>query len=134
MSEKKLTEEFKAAFLDMLQQLPIKSQICRVMGINYKTVDRAQREDPEFDKEVRAAMEIGYDTLEAEAWRRAATGIKEPIHYKGMKVDEVNKYSDKLLMFLMKGYRPKKFNPGLKVEGGDGNKVSLSFHIGDSDE
>ena len=47
--------------------------------------------------------------LEAEAWRRAHDGIEEPILYKGQVVTHVRKYSDLLLMFLLKGLRPEKF-------------------------
>ena len=67
--------------------------------------------------------------LEAEVIRRGAHGIDEPVFYQGKVVGQIRKYSDNLLMFMLKGLRPAKFrdnyNP-LAVVGGD-VKISLSI-------
>ena len=58
-----------------------------------------QREkDPEFRKLWDIAIEAGTDELEEEATRRALSG------------------SDRLLMFVLKGRRPKKFRENIKFE------------------
>ncbi len=46
------------------------------------------------------------EALEAEARRRAQDGVDEPVHYQGKKVDTIRRYSDTLLIFLLKARRP----------------------------
>ncbi len=46
------------------------------------------------------------EALEAEARRRAQLGVDEPVHYQGKKVDTIRRYSDTLLIFLLKARRP----------------------------
>ena len=62
------------------------------------------------------ALEEATDLLEAEARRRALTGIDEPVFYKGKVVGSTKKYSRPLLMFLLEAHRPQKFRDGVKVE------------------
>lgn len=46
------------------------------------------------------------DKLQAAAIKRAVDGVKEPVYYQGNKVGTIKKYSDPLLMFLMKAHSP----------------------------
>ena len=46
------------------------------------------------------------DKLQTAAIKRAVDGVKEPVYYKGEKIGSVKKYSDPLLMFLMKAHAP----------------------------
>ena len=134
MTAKKITEDFKEAFLDMLGQLPNITAVCRLMGITTSTVHRERHKDAAFDLGIKAAVEEGYDVLEEEARRRAAEGVLEPVYYKGEVVGEIRKYSDQLLTFLLRGYRPKRFNPGAKLSCGDGQKVTMTFNIKEEGE
>ena len=67
-------------------------------------------EDPEFEDQWDEAIEAAADVLEAEARRRAVDGI-EVRHYDrdGKLVSTEHKYSDTLLIFLLKGVRPNKY-------------------------
>ena len=50
------------------------------------------------------------DILEAEAHRRAVEGVEEPVGwYKGQAGGTVRRYSDVLLMFLLKGVLPERY-------------------------
>lgn len=62
------------------------------------------------------AVDEGADVLEAEAFRRAVKGVEEPIYHNGHAIDTVWKYSDTLLIFLLKGRRPEKYRDNYKVE------------------
>lgn len=55
------------------------------------------------------ATEMAGDRLEEEARRRAVDGVEEPVFYLGEQVSTVRKYSDTLLIFLLKGARPTKY-------------------------
>ena len=65
--------------------------------------------------------------LEAEARRRAAIGVDEPVFYKGKVVGHIRKYSDNLLMFLLKAHWPEKFrdNYGVEHSGPSGGPVKV---------
>ena len=75
-----------------------------------------RRHSEDFAAQWREALEEGSDLLDAEARRRAVTGIDEPVFYKGEVVGSITKYSDSLLMFLLRAHRPQMFRDGGKVE------------------
>lgn len=87
-------------------------------------VHRLRREDEDFAKAWEEAVDAAADVLEEEATRRAVEGVEEPIFYKGEIAGYKTNYSDQLMMFLLRGLRPGKFNP----KQGDTN-VNLKFGI-----
>lgn len=96
--------------------------------------------DPTYQKAFDLAQREADDYLEAEARRRALDGIDEPVIYQGELMGEkveyndtpeknhfipltVKKYSDTLLIFLMKGARPEKYRDNHRHEiSGPGGK------------
>lgn len=62
--------------------------------------------DTEFAEAFDHAKAIGLEVLKDEAHRRAFDGVLEPLHYQGEVFDHVRKYSDTLLMFLIKQADP----------------------------
>ena len=54
-------------------------------------------------------MENAADLLEEEARRRAHDGVDEPVWFQGVQCGTVRKYSDTLLIFLLKGAKPDKY-------------------------
>lgn len=131
MAKKKTTPEFKAAFLAMLAELPNITVVSKLLGISPSNVSVARRADPEFDEAVLEAINQGYDMIEEEARRRAVEGVLTPVFYEGEEVGQVRKYSDQLLVMLLKGYKPKKFNRGVtaKFDGGGAEKITMTFDI-----
>ena len=63
------------------------------------------------------AREGAADTLEAEARRRAIEGVEEPVFHKGEQVGTLRKYSDVLLIFLLKGARPERYRDNYQRAG-----------------
>lgn len=84
-----------------------------------------RKEDPEFAEAWDNALEDGFDDLEAEARRRALEGYDEPVYHGGEQVGFVRRYSDTLLIFLLKGARPEKYRERYDVK----NKVQGSLNI-----
>lgn len=76
--------------------------------------------DKAFAEAAKAALEEAADLLELEARRRAADGVLEPVFYRGRKVALVKRYSDTLLIFLLKGIRPEKFRERHELSGPGG--------------
>ncbi len=77
--------------------------------------------DEKFAAQFKDAIEDGTDTLETEAYRRAVLGWDEEVYGKGpqghvVQVGTVHKYSDNLLITLLKGRRPQyKDNPRIDL-------------------
>jgi len=64
------------------------------------------------------AVNQGTDVLEAEALRRAKDRFNEPRFYEGDVCGHVRKYSDTLLIFLLKARRPEKYQGRIATGSG----------------
>jgi len=72
-----------------------------------------------YAKRFEEAKIAATDALVAEARRRAVQGVEEPIFYKGELVQTIRKYSDTLLIFLLKGALPEIYRERYEISGGD---------------
>jgi hypothetical protein len=66
-------------------------------------------EEIDFKDKFDKAAKLGTGLLEDEAVRRATQGVTEPVYYKGKRVGGVKKYSDTLLIVLLKAHAPEKY-------------------------
>jgi hypothetical protein len=89
---------------------------CKRLSINRLTVYLLAKRDPEFDKQMREALQIGYDGWEDEAARRAFEGTEQPIYSQGIVVGSTRQYSDRLAEFLLKGAKAEKYNAPTKMQ------------------
>jgi len=65
--------------------------------------------DPKYAEAFEVARESACQALEDEARRRAVEGVREPVYYEGEVCGHRQRYSDVLLMFLLKGANPEKY-------------------------
>ena len=102
---------------------------CRMAGVSRATVYRHRNRSARFARRWDDAVEDTVDVLEAEARRRAVSGVDRPVYYRGAVVGSAREYSDNLLMFLLKTLRPEKYRErfdvkrlieGLKAHADDG--------------
>ena len=98
---------------------------CNAVAISRQALYAHKKKNPDFAEEWSSAIDAGSDKLEDEALRRAHDGVDEPVFYQGEIVGHVRKYSDTLLMFLLKGRRPQKYRDHLRAEvtGKDGEPI-----------
>ena len=82
-------------------------------GFSYGFAYKWRYADPEFAARWQEAYEAGTDALEDAARRRAVTGVETPVYYGGKKIGETRKYSDALLMFLLRSRRPERYRERL---------------------
>lgn len=96
-------------------------------GISRGHLDRIRNKYPKFGKKVLEAIEAGTDALEDEAVRRASAGVDEPVFYQGEQCGTVRKYSDSLLIGLLKARRPHKFreNHSHEMFGPEGGPIEV---------
>jgi hypothetical protein len=90
-------------------------------GMSRRAAYEWREAEPDFAADWDVAQEQGTDALEDEARRRAAEGTDEPVFYQGKACGAIRKYSDTLLIFLLKARRPEKFreNPPPSAGGID---------------
>lgn len=103
--QKKSTRR-QTAFLEALAMGLSIREAAETVGVGLRTVYTWRSEDADFAAGWELAYEQGADALFVEARRRAVDGTSEPVYYKGELVGTIQKYSDPLLMFLMKSRDP----------------------------
>lgn len=79
--------------------------------------------DPEYQQAFEQARETAIEVLEAEAVRRAVLGRDEPVYFQGKVVGRIQRYSDILLIFLLKGARPEKYRDRHEFTGAGGRPL-----------
>lgn len=119
----------KAAMIQALCRTGIVGEAAREVGIHRDTHYEWVKQDPKYAAEVEHAMESAIDLLEAEAKRRAYEGVEEPVYQGGKQVGTIRKYSDTLLIFLMKGARPEKYRDRQQIEQTVSGSVTLNVVI-----
>ncbi len=85
------------------------------VGVGRRTVYDWLAKDAEFREAFAEAEQQAIDSLEREAVRRALDGTDEPVYQGGKQVGSIRKYSDTLLIFLLKGNRPSKYRERVDV-------------------
>jgi len=91
---------------------------CEVARVGRSSHYRWLAKDPGYREAFDVAKECAADLLESEAYRRAVHGVEEPVGwYKGKPGGVVRKYSDVLLIFLLKGLRPEKYRERVELRG-----------------
>ena len=112
----KLTFKKRTAFLSALAEYGNVTQAADKAGVNRVYLYEVRAEDKAFKKEWEEAARYGALRLEDEARRRAIEGWEEPVWHKGMECGTVRKYSDTLLIVLLKAHHPEKYAERNKTE------------------
>jgi hypothetical protein len=123
MKKLKLTRERQQRFLKALAEAGIVTVAVEFAGTSRTRVYELHKRDTAFAEAWEEAEEQAADALEAEAWRRAVAGVPEPLVSAGrvMRDDDgqplaIRRYSDTLLLALLKARRPERFKDRAVVE------------------
>lgn len=111
--------DWEETFFAVLAESGNVSKACRQAGIDNSLPHHKRRRDPRFAAQWQEVEDVVAASLETEAIRRARDGVDEPVWYKGAEVGTVRKYSDSLLLALLRRFKPDEYNLPTKV-GGDG--------------
>lgn len=121
-----LTPKKQRAFLRALNSGLTVRDAAKEIGITSVSLYALRKRDEDFALAWEEAYEQGTDILEKEAERRAVKGVKEGIYHQGKRIATVRKYSDVLLIFLLKGRRPRKFRDNVDItSGGESMNTAL---------
>lgn len=120
------TETAKERFLELFVQTAHFHRTCQILGLVPRTVYHWIHYDEEFKEEYEIAKGLGGILLEDEAVRRAIYGVDEPVYQGGKFVGYVRRYSDMLLVTLLKGNMPEKYRENWKgtLTDGSGNPLA----------
>jgi hypothetical protein len=123
MKKLKLTRDRQKRFLEALAETGIVSVAVEIAGTSRTRVYELRKRDAAFAKAWEWAEETAADALEAEAWRRAVNGVQEPLVSAGKVVRDddgqplaIRRYSDALMLALLKARRPERFKDRAVVE------------------
>jgi hypothetical protein len=119
----RLTRERRQRFLTALAETGIVSAAVTIAATSRTRVYELRKRDAGFAAARDEAEERSADSLEAEAWRRGVDGVPEPLVSAGKLVCDddgqplaIRRYSDHLLLALLKARRPEKFKDRAVVE------------------
>jgi len=126
-SQVKISRRKRNAFLRALSISGKVAESSRSAGYTDSTyLQKLRATDEEFAKQWDLALESAADSLEDEAVRRATEGVLEPHYHKGEVVGYTKKYSDQLLIFLLKALRPDKFRETVNVDATLKGKLGIA--------
>ena len=123
MSRTDRTDKKRQKFLDALAETASVVSACDISNVPRRTAYDWRKADASFAEAWDSALDVGTDALEDEAVRRAYSGWNEPVHYQGVQTSTIRKYSDTLLIFLLKGRRPEKYKERQEVTGANGKPL-----------
>ncbi|MGC8517924.1 MAG: terminase [Steroidobacteraceae bacterium] len=101
-----ITEEATQVFLMTYARTGSVTQAAQVSGVARSTWFEARKQSKELAAAWKEAHDIHKESLVDEAVRRAKDGWDEPVFYQGAQCGTVRKFSDNLLMFLIKQRDP----------------------------
>lgn len=121
----KARRDWKPAFLKAFRESANVRAACEAAKISRKHVYRTRETDREFADLWDEAEADACDILELEARRRAVEGVAEPVFGslgRGMpsgKIGTIIRYSNTLLMFLLRAHNPGKYGDRVRNENVD---------------
>ncbi|WHZ16004.1 MAG: hypothetical protein OJF52_002852 [Nitrospira sp.] len=99
----------KRRFLERFAETGSISSASSHAGVSRRTHLKWKAKDKSFSVACEEALGIAIDSVEGEARRRAVEGTLEPVYHGGKAVGAVRRYSDVLLIFLLKALKPEKY-------------------------
>ena len=105
-TRKKGGSDWRPKFLAALRETGLVKDACKVAAVGRSTAYEERQRNEDF---ALAWHEVETETTEAmerEAVRRAHEGWEEPVYQRGECVGHVRKFSDTLLIFMLKSRRP----------------------------
>lgn len=129
MSDTKVTPEKRAKFLSILAECGNVTRAAEESECGRIMLYKIKSQDEEFSAAWEEAADIGAKRLEDEARRRAVEGWQEPVWYQGDQVGTVRKYSDTLLICLLKAHHPEKYADRQKNDTTVRGELGVSLDI-----
>lgn len=103
---------------------------CRKAKVARQNHYRWLRKNPEYAAAFNERKQQAADLLESIAVERAAEGYLEPVLYQGQVAAHVRRFSDGLMMFLLRGMMPEKYGvQRQEISGPQGTPMQAKIEI-----
>lgn len=128
-SKKGITPKQQAVLASLMEGMTL-SDACKAADVPVGTEWNWRHENregynPEYRKAYDALYPLATDLLEREAFRRAYEGTDEPVFHEGVVCGYKRRYSDTLLIFLLKARRPEMYRERLDVTHDDAARKAV---------
>jgi hypothetical protein len=118
-------EKNQRAFLAAFAETGVVYKAAEAAGLSRASHSNWMKESS-YAAEFEQLHEEVCEKLEAEAMRRAVDGYQEPVYQGGVLVGHKMKYSDNLLIFMLKAMRPEKYRERpVEVTGGGVPQITI---------
>jgi hypothetical protein len=121
------TSVMQAVFLAAFSKTGNIQKSAKIAKISRADHYRWSKEDEAYQVKFDQAQSEAITYLEDIAIQRATEGWKEPVYYKGEDVGKVRKFSDALLMFMLKGAAPNKYRE--RIDQNHSGAISQTIEI-----
>ena len=105
------------AFLARFQECGRVQPAADAASVCRSALYKERKRNPEFAQAWEDALAIAMGQAEDEVRRRAVEGVLQPVFQGGEHVGNIRKYSDVLLMFMLKAHNPAKYRDNWKSDG-----------------
>lgn len=122
----------KDHFMEILREVGLEAAACKQAGYSLASYRKARKEDEIFDEQVEEVLEQYYDSVEAEAHRRAVKGVEEAVYYQGGEIGTRTVYSDALMAKVLTARRPEVYGDKKQITGANGG--ALEFVVRNFDD
>lgn len=123
-----LRGKWKGKFLKNLAEYGVVSYAAKAAGISKQLAYAIRLKNEKFAEAWERALDTATDVLEKEAVRRAVTGVDEPVYQGGKQVGSITRYSDTLLIFLLKANRVKFRQANMPPIVGTQNNLTINSY------
>jgi hypothetical protein len=119
------TKEWSDIFIAELTRVPNVTAAAKKAKRSRAYVYRARAEYPDFAAAWDDALEASIEHAEGELYRRSVNGVLEPVFYQGEMIGHIRRYSDTLLMFLLRSHKPERYMEKVRSEltGANGGPI-----------
>jgi hypothetical protein len=124
-------ERNQRAFLAAFAETGVVYKAAEAAGLSRASHSNWMKQDSSYVEEFELLYEEVCQKLEAEAMRRAVDGYQEPVYQGGKLVGHKMKYSDNLLIFMLKAMRPEKYRER-PAEGAVESVPQITVYIPDN--
>jgi len=107
---------WKEIFIKELARIPNVTAAARKAKIPRSTAYSERDTDADFAAAWEDALESSIEVAEGELYRRSVNGVPEPVYYQGQRVGYIRRYSDALLMFLLRSHKPQQYQERTRAE------------------
>ena len=104
-------------------------EACRKAKVNHKTHYRWLEKYHKYADSFKQTQQRAAEYLESVAVERATVGTSEIVFYQGQPCGTVQRYSDGLMQFLLRGAMPAKYGAKTEISGPQGQPIQAKIEI-----